>query len=69
MARIWRSLDLSIFRTGPGSGRAQKNSITSVKKILPRTITLGAAGLNFRAGLGSGPGLGGPLVHFIVYNN
>jgi hypothetical protein len=36
------------------------------EKILPMTIPLGASGLNFQAGLGPGPGLGGPPTHFIV---
>jgi hypothetical protein len=61
---IWRAsegtweLEVSIFRAGPGSGWAEK--------ILPMTIPLDAAGLNFRVGLGLGPGLGGLPTHFIV---
>jgi hypothetical protein len=60
------SLDLSIFRAGPGSSRAEKISVISGRKILPMTIPLHVSGLNFRAGLGPGPGLGRPLVYFIV---
>jgi hypothetical protein len=60
-------IDLSIFRAGPGSGRAEKISIISGrKKILPMTIPLDVSGLNFRAGLGPGPALGGPPAYFIV---
>jgi hypothetical protein len=36
------------------------------EKILPMTIPLDASGLNFRAGLGPGPGLGGLPAYFIV---
>jgi hypothetical protein len=52
-------IDLSIFRVGSGSGRAQKKILLfRAEKFLPMTILLGASGLNFRAGLGPGPGLG-----------
>jgi hypothetical protein len=40
------------------SDRAEKILLFWVEKILPMTIPLGASGLNFRAGLGPGPGLG-----------
>jgi hypothetical protein len=57
---------VSIFRAGPRSGQAEKNSVNSGQKILPMTIPLDGSGLNILAGLGPGPGLGGPPVHFIV---
>jgi hypothetical protein len=54
-------LDLSIFRAG-----LKKFLLFRAEKILPMTIPLDASGLNFWAGLGPGPGLGGPPAHFIV---
>jgi hypothetical protein len=48
------SLDLSIFL------------LFRVEKILPTTIPLDTSGLNFRVGLESGPGLGGPPAYFIA---
>jgi hypothetical protein len=50
-------------------GRAEKICYFGTKKILPMTIPLDASGLNFRVGLGPGPGLGGPPAYFIVQNN
>jgi hypothetical protein len=64
--KINLGLDLSIFRVGPGSGRAEKILLFRAEKILPMTISLGASDLNFRAGLRPGAGLGGPPAHFIV---
>jgi hypothetical protein len=59
-------LDLSIFRVGPGRAGLKKILLFQVEKILPMTIPLDASGLNFRDGLGPGPGLGGLPVYFIV---
>jgi hypothetical protein len=59
------SVEVSIFRAGPGSGRVENFFV-----IRPKNTThdhpLDASGLNFRVGLGSGLGLGGPPAHFIV---
>jgi hypothetical protein len=52
-------------RVGFGPGR-KKILLFRAEKILHMTIPLDASGLNFQAGLGLGPGLGGPLVYFIV---
>jgi hypothetical protein len=52
-------------QTRPGSGR-EKNLLFRVEKILPMPIPLYGPGLNFRTGLGPGPGLGGPPAYFIV---
>jgi hypothetical protein len=53
------------------SGRAglKKFLLFRIEKILPMTIPLDASGLNFRVGLGLGPGLGGPHAYFIADNN
>jgi hypothetical protein len=55
------SLDLSIFRAG-----LNIFLLFRVEKILPTTIPLDTSGLNFRVGLESGPGLGGPPAYFIA---
>jgi hypothetical protein len=55
------------FSGRTGFGPAWKNfCYFGTKKILPMTIPLDASGLDFRAGLGPGPGLGGPATYFIV---
>jgi hypothetical protein len=54
-------VDLSIYRAEP-----KKILFFRAEKILPMTIPLDASGLNFRDGLRSGPGLGGPPAHFIA---
>jgi hypothetical protein len=64
----WSTLrvDLSIFRAGSGLSGLKKFMLFRAEKILPMTIPLDASGLNFRAGLRPGPGLGWPPTHFIV---
>jgi hypothetical protein len=53
---------------GAGRVRARPKKIWvfRAEKILPMTVPWDMSGLNFRAGLGPGPGLGGPPAHFIV---
>jgi hypothetical protein len=48
-------LYLSILWDGP-----KKSQLFRVEKILATTVPLDTSGLKFQAGLGPGPGLGGP---------
>jgi hypothetical protein len=48
----WLTVDLSISRVGPGSGRAKKNRVFQAEKILPTAIPWDVSGLSFRARLG-----------------
>jgi hypothetical protein len=54
MEDLYFGYDLSIFRVGPGSGRAEKIRLFPVEKIMPMTVPLDASGLNFWAEPGFG---------------
>jgi hypothetical protein len=50
----WR-VDLSIFRVGPGSGRAGKNSVISGRKNLAHDLPTGRVGPQFSGRARAGP--------------
>jgi hypothetical protein len=58
-------LDLSISQARVQAG-PKKIRVFWAEKILLMTVPRDVSGLSFRAGLGPGPGLGGPPAHFIV---